>query len=299
MAHGSEESGEARAKEQKDAREPSHPEVSAAAKASAERESSAHEVGGGEEGRAARHTERPVAHSVKPPPPAPSTQRGFVWVATLALFGVVGYALRNPDPAPSRASAARAPSQPPARVVEAAAPKSEPFPALAETVAASEPAAAPSSVEPGTPAVADTAANANAALAAKGKSARDTEASRAAAVPPAPALGARSTAPAAANTAAIAPPAAEPALFDHKAANVALDQSAKAASSCRRGTDPSGVARAVVSFAPTGRVTAAVISGPPFAGTETGSCIARTLRQSVVPAFEGEITTVAKTVEVQ
>jgi hypothetical protein len=84
-----------------------------------------------------------------------------------------------------------------------------------------------------------------------------------------------------------------------KAANLSLETSARAASSCRRGSDPSGVARAVVTFAPTGRVTAAVISGPPFAGTETGSCIARALRQTVIPAFEGAITTVSKTVEVQ
>jgi hypothetical protein len=55
----------------------------------------------------------------------------------------------------------------------------------------------------------------------------------------------------------------------------------------------------VVTFAPSGRVTSANISGPPFAGTPTGGCIAAALRKTRVPAFDGERITVSKTVVIQ
>ena len=298
MANSSDDRSEARSKEQDDTRESAPPEVNESAdRARSERSSSPPETEAGEEGRSARHTERPVAHSVKPPPSsAPSTKRGFVWVAVLALFGVAGYTLRNPE-AP-RASAARPPSETPPGAFEPSSPHSEPSPSLGDTSAVSDPAVTPL-VEVAQPEpVAPSMPRAKATLAANAPRARDTESPRAAALN----VAARTLAPPAADTAAIAPSAvapAKPAPFSLKAANSSLDRSARAASTCRRGTDPSGVARAVVSFAPTGRVTAAVISGPPFAGTETGSCIARTLRQTVIPEFEGPITTVAKTVEVQ
>jgi hypothetical protein len=51
-----------------------------------------------------------------------------------------------------------------------------------------------------------------------------------------------------------------------------------------------------VTFAPSGRVTSAVVSGPPFAGTATGGCIASTMRSASVPAFSGDKVTVSKTV---
>jgi hypothetical protein len=46
-------------------------------------------------------------------------------------------------------------------------------------------------------------------------------------------------------------------------------------------------------------VTSANIGGPPFAGTPTGGCIAATLRRARVPAFEGDMVTVRKTVEIR
>lgn len=86
------------------------------------------------------------------------------------------------------------------------------------------------------------------------------------------------------------------AAFDASGAESALQAAAQRASSCRQGDDPTGVARVVVTFAPSGRVTSATISGPPFAGTQTGSCIARTMRGMSLPAFTGDHTTISKTV---
>ena len=80
------------------------------------------------------------------------------------------------------------------------------------------------------------------------------------------------------------------------AADSAFTSAAQQASSCRQAGDPTGVAKVVVTFAPSGRVTSATISGPPFAGTETGSCIAKTMRGMSLPAFEGERMTISKTV---
>lgn len=92
---------------------------------------------------------------------------------------------------------------------------------------------------------------------------------------------------------AMAPP------FDANAARAALNSAAGAASGCRQEGDPSGTATVVVTFAPSGRVTSANISGPPFAGTKTGGCIAAALRGAKVPAFSGEHVTVSKTVVIQ
>lgn len=84
--------------------------------------------------------------------------------------------------------------------------------------------------------------------------------------------------------------------FDKSAAVNALTQMAGEASACRKSGDPSGMASVTVTFAPSGRVTSAVVGGPPFAGTATGGCIASTLRRARVPAFAGEHVTVTKTV---
>ena len=84
--------------------------------------------------------------------------------------------------------------------------------------------------------------------------------------------------------------------FDKSAAIAALTAAASAASSCRRGADPSGTATVFVTFAPSGRVTSANLSGPPFAGTATGGCIAAQMRTARVPRFSGSHVTVSKRV---
>ncbi len=86
--------------------------------------------------------------------------------------------------------------------------------------------------------------------------------------------------------------------FSTAAAGATLSEVTARASSCRSAEDPSGVARIQVTFAPSGRVTQAVLSGPPFAGTATGSCIASRFREATVPPFSGEYVTVSKTVTI-
>ncbi len=87
--------------------------------------------------------------------------------------------------------------------------------------------------------------------------------------------------------------------FDVAAARSALEMSAEMASSCRKRADPSGVAVVTITFSPTGRVTSANISGPPFQATPTGGCIESTMRKTRVPPFAGDMVTVRKTVTIQ
>jgi len=87
--------------------------------------------------------------------------------------------------------------------------------------------------------------------------------------------------------------------FDRAAAAAALTAGAAQASACRKDGDPSGIASVVITFAPSGRVTSANVSGPPFAGTPTGGCIASALRKARVPAFDGDRVTVSKTIVIQ
>jgi hypothetical protein len=87
--------------------------------------------------------------------------------------------------------------------------------------------------------------------------------------------------------------------FDAAAAKQALGTSALQASSCRRGDDPTGTAEVIITFAPSGRVTSANVTGAPYGGTPTGGCIASTLRRAQVPAFSGKHVTVRKLVKVR
>jgi hypothetical protein len=121
--------------------------------------------------------------------------------------------------------------------------------------------------------------------------------------PPSAATGAAnpgSTAPAPGTPAPADPPKTAPeGPFNAEAARTALAGAVAQASSCRKPGDPSGVAVVTITFSPSGRVTSANIAGPPFAGTPTGGCIAATLRRARVPAFEGDMVTVKKTVEIR
>jgi hypothetical protein len=96
------------------------------------------------------------------------------------------------------------------------------------------------------------------------------------------------------------PTAEEPAAeFDRAAALSALKTAAAEASVCRKEGDPSGTASVTITFAPSGRVTSATLSGPPFAGTATGGCIASAMRRAKVPPFAGDRVTVGKTIVIQ
>jgi hypothetical protein len=122
-----------------------------------------------------------------------------------------------------------------------------------------------------------------------------------------PATAPASTVAVAPATATAPKPAATPAPprvtstapFDKSAASAALSQAAAQASSCRQQGDPSGTAQVEVTFSPSGRATRAIIGGPPFRGTATGSCIAQAMRNAQVPPFAGDLVTVQKRVVIQ
>ncbi|HOU91915.1 MAG TPA: zinc-ribbon domain-containing protein [Polyangiaceae bacterium] len=82
--------------------------------------------------------------------------------------------------------------------------------------------------------------------------------------------------------------------FDKGAASAALTSAASAATSCKRPDGPTGSGRVMVTFAPSGRVTTANVTGGAFGGTSVGSCIASVFRSARVPPFEGAPVTVSK-----
>jgi predicted Zn finger-like uncharacterized protein len=82
--------------------------------------------------------------------------------------------------------------------------------------------------------------------------------------------------------------------FNKGAAISALSSAASAASGCKRPDGPTGSGKAVVTFAPSGNVTSATVSGGSFGGTSVGGCIASVFRRAKVPPFEGGPVTVSK-----
>lgn len=103
-------------------------------------------------------------------------------------------------------------------------------------------------------------------------------------------------APVAAELPPVAPPAeVQIAPFDKSAASSALNAALSAAASCRKEGTPNFPFNITVTFAPSGVVTNAVVNGPPFAGTPTGGCIAKSFRSARVNPFEGPAVTINKT----
>ncbi|MBI5537129.1 MAG: hypothetical protein HY898_30685 [Deltaproteobacteria bacterium] len=92
------------------------------------------------------------------------------------------------------------------------------------------------------------------------------------------------------------PPAPAPVLppFDSRSALAAMQAAVGAASGCRTDDDPAAVARVSVTFASSGSVTIARVDGAPYAGTKTGSCVAKVFRTLRVDPFEGQPVTVHK-----
>ncbi len=82
--------------------------------------------------------------------------------------------------------------------------------------------------------------------------------------------------------------------FDKGAASAALSSAASAATSCKRADGPTGTGRVLVTFAPSGRVTTANVTGGGFGGTSVGGCVASVFRSARVPPFEGSPVTVSK-----
>lgn len=255
--------------------------------------------------RSRRNVIAPATKSV--PPAAPARQRSLLAAPLLlAVAAAAGFLIWKRATPASGESLARAEHE----TTQHAAPPAAAVPAPvvpAATVAAATP---PPAIAPDEDLTFETAKT-PAAPAAKGdvSPAREpTSATAALATPPRAEPDAKpeptpaTEAKAGPNTEP--PPAREPPRepagpFDRAAASASLTTSAAQASNCRKEGDPSGVASVVVTFAPSGRVTSANISGPPFAGTPTGGCIAAALRKSRIPAFEGERVTVSKTVVIQ
>ncbi len=87
--------------------------------------------------------------------------------------------------------------------------------------------------------------------------------------------------------------------FSRSAAVAALNAAAGAASGCKKPDGPTGRGRVSVTFAPSGKVSSAVVEGPPFAGTSVGGCVAAAFRRATVPPFTGSPVTVHKSFTIQ
>lgn len=238
----------------------------------------------------------PAPVQAAPPAPAPAPERSKLpWVIAAAAVGVAAWLALRPAPV-----APPAPTPPvattPAATEKAAAAPSEASTALAPTpapAAAADPSAA--STKPAETAAKPVETAAKPAETATKPPAPTGEVAKPEAAKP-PATPPPATTPEAAPA---PPPAASGPEFDKAAANAALGSAAGAAAGCRAPDDPSGTARVSVKFAPSGRVTSALVNGPPFAGTPTGSCIAKAFRGITVPPFSGDAVTVSKSITIR
>jgi hypothetical protein len=86
---------------------------------------------------------------------------------------------------------------------------------------------------------------------------------------------------------ALPAPAPEARALHEGAAATAIAVAARRAASCVPRDDTRTTMPVRVTFAPSGRVTTAVLRGGPLLGTEEGACVARALRSATVGAFEG------------
>jgi len=248
-----------------------------------------------------------------PPPPAfsepmPSASVGapaqksnglvIALVGVIALLvvggGIGGYVVlgrKAAAPATTAATTATAEAKPAATAAETAAtanaaPAATPTEAPAATAAAAATETAKAAV--GGPLPTAGGAAAGPAAAGKGKTPDSPKPDdKAAAAPPTPAP---------AETAAAGGGSAP---FDRGAAVSALSGAASAAAGCKTADGPTGSGRVSVTFAPTGRVTTAVVEGAPFAGTSVGGCVASRFRGAKVPPFAGSPVTVHKSFSVQ
>lgn len=95
------------------------------------------------------------------------------------------------------------------------------------------------------------------------------------------------------------PKAAAAGAFDKGAARSALASAAANAATCKIPGGPTGSGKAIVTFAPSGRVTTANVVGGKFGGTSVGGCVASRFRRARVPPFSGGPITVSKSFTVQ
>jgi hypothetical protein len=201
------------------------------------------------------------------------------------LAGTAWFVLRPPaaphaaaqslDTPPPERSAAETPPAEPAHAAIAAAPVER---AASEPKHAAPEPAAPEGKEPVEGKEA-TAAAAKPAAVASAVPSRATQSATGGAKKPVPP---RATKPAAAP-------------FNVEAAKSALNTAATQAGACA-GT--SGKGKVQLTFAPSGKVSAAEIVDGPFAGTPAGKCALKHFRAAHVPAFSGTPQTVAKSFKI-
>lgn len=259
--------------------------------------------------------------------PAPRTKKRSMlpWLALAALAGAIpAYALRGSGPS-SPVAKADGPGSVQGIAPEPAKPP-EPAPGIAESAAATPPSAVPSAA----PApLAPASAAATAAVAQQAPAPSPVPAAPPATAPVATAPGQKPTTPvvkseATAGTAQVAsakapataeskaaatpgepaapaPAEGEPAgpPFDVGAAQASLAAAAAQAAGCRKEGDPTGSASVRITFSNAGAAARATIEGPPFAGTETGSCIAAAMKTAKVPAYSGDRVSVLKHIVIQ
>ena len=89
-----------------------------------------------------------------------------------------------------------------------------------------------------------------------------------------------------------ATPPNQPGPFSSSVAASAIGAAANSVSGCKKEGEPSGSGVVRVTFAPSGRVTSAVITEGPLVGTSTGGCVARLFRGVHIPAFDGPPTAI-------
>lgn len=87
-----------------------------------------------------------------------------------------------------------------------------------------------------------------------------------------------------------APPAPP---FDRTAAAEAMRSAAESAQNCKTAAGPTGSGVATITFAPSGRVTSASVTGD-FAGSTVGGCVAKLFRAARITPFTGDAVTVTK-----
>jgi hypothetical protein len=87
--------------------------------------------------------------------------------------------------------------------------------------------------------------------------------------------------------------------FDRDAAARALADAGIRAGRCQEPLDTRSAALVSVTFAPSGRVTAAQVKSGAFSGTEVGGCIARTLHDASIPPFDGQPVAVNTTIRLR
>jgi hypothetical protein len=236
--------------------------------------------------------EKKTAKSAETKPQASAERSKLPWLIATGAVAVAVWMVLRPAPTAPPALPSSLPPPPPIAAEQA------PTPPAAVTTAAPT-AIAPTAAETAAPA--PSTKEAEPALAANPGTTKPETAKPEATKPEAakPEAAKPEAAPTPVPEAPAPPPPSSGPEFDKAAANAALGSAAGAASGCRAPDDPQGTARVSVKFAPSGRVTSALVSGPPFAGTATGSCIAKAFRGISVPPFSGDPVTVSKSINIR